>query len=42
MATDHWVECPECEGDEGHVLDSDVWVPCPVCLGEGGHVEEDR
>lgn len=32
-----WVECPECGGDEGHVVgDGDYWEDCPWCDGQGG------
>ncbi|GAA2608650.1 hypothetical protein GCM10010399_44350 [Dactylosporangium fulvum] len=35
-----WVECPDCQGDEGwmdHV--ADAWVNCPNCDGSGGWVK---
>jgi hypothetical protein len=31
------VECPECDGNEGHVDDEDEWEECLACNGEGGY-----
>lgn len=31
------VECPECEGTEGHIGEDDEWIDCIACNGEGGY-----
>ena len=32
-----WVECPQCQGEEGHMdHEADVWVECSTCEGSGG------
>lgn len=33
---EEFVECPECEGCEGHA-DGNVWHDCNFCQGEGGY-----
>jgi hypothetical protein len=33
---DDWIECPQCEGNEGWNDDNDCWHDCPMCEGNGG------
>jgi hypothetical protein len=31
------VECPECQGTEGHIDEVEEWIECLACNGEGGY-----